>query len=443
MIIFNFDVISNLASYESRFFDDGKFVNIKNTLSFQPFSSFEKFTNEIESTLLFFTRGFDILKNTYIHTGNLFPPIFLFNVYLLFFFFLYSIKKKDFYYLKIFFFLILIITSVNIFKHFLIKPLDKLSEYQIINLLEFIYPLYFIILLIILINFFNVSKKNLTLNISLTPIIFILVLSISWLNLRSFISIKTYGGWDIYVNNQINQFFQQEDKSYFRVISLNNNPKASILSAKGISTFDGFRFNHSKEKSLFFSISLINNPNKIYSERQSFNNLNSLNFKMLAMANVKYILSEKFIKNENLILKKKIQINEKYFKKDYFIYENKYKNWGLIFVPKKITDNFLKDDEIKYYQQLKNLNFKEVFDSRKYSIGNLKILDYKYNIQNNQYEINTNSKTGYLVLNHVFKKKKLSAYCSSKLLSDTNFVNGIMTRIIIPEDCSRVIIKFN
>ena len=70
MIIFNFDVISNLASYESRFFDDGKFVNIKNTLSFQPFSSFEKFTNEIESTLLFFTRGFDILKNTYIHTGN-------------------------------------------------------------------------------------------------------------------------------------------------------------------------------------------------------------------------------------------------------------------------------------------------------------------------------------------------------------------------------------
>ena len=64
-------------------------------------------------------------------------------------------------------------------------------------------------------------------------------------------------------------------------------------------------------------------------------------------------------------------------------------------------------------------------------------------IQNNQYEITTNSKSGYLTLNHVFKSKMTSAYCRNKLLSEINFVNGIMTSIIVPENCSRVIIKFS
>jgi len=443
ILILNFDVISNLTSYESRFFEEGVFIKSNSNLSFHPFSSFEKFNNEIWTTFLFFTQGFDIFKNTYIHTGNYFPPIFLYNIFLLIFFFLYSIKKKDYHYFNIFIFSVLIITLTNILKHFLIEPLVIFSDYSFSVLLVLIYPTYFIMLLIVFINFLDNSKSRLIFSYSLIPIFIILIFSISWMNLRSFNSMKNYGGWDVYLNNQINQFFKQEKKNDFRIISIKNNPKASIMYAKGINTFDGIRFNHTKEKSLFNSITSKNNPNKIYAERQSFNDINNINFKMLAMANVKYIISKKPVENKDLIFQKKIQIKEKYFKKDYYIYKNRFKNWGLIFVPKKIINKFSKNNEIKYYVQLKNLNFQEVFDSEKNSIGDLKILDYDYNIQNNQYEITTNSKSGYLILNHVFKSKMISAYCRNKLLTDINFVNGIMTRIIVPKNCSRVIIKFS
>ena len=444
MLVLNFDVLSNLTSFDSRFLEDGSFVNFNDTITFQPISNFEKFKNEIWTTILFFARGLLIFKNTYIHTGNLFPPLLFYNIYLLFFFFLYSLKKKDFHYFNIFIFSVLIITFTNISKHFLIEPLDMFSDYSFSVLLVLIYPTYFIMLLIVFINFLDNSKSRSIFNYSLIPIFIILIFSISWMNLRSFNSMKNYGGWDIYSNNQINQFFKHEEKNNFRTISINNNPKVSILSAKGIHTYDGLRFNHTKEKSFFNSISLKNNPSKIYKpERQQFNDINNLNFKMLAMVNVKYILSEKFFENKDLIFQKKIQIKEKYFKKDYYIYKNRFKNWGLIFVPKKIINKFSKNNEIKYYVQLKNLNFQEVFDSEKNSIGDLKILNYDYNIQNNQYEITTNSKSGYLILNHVFKSKMISAYCRNKLLTDTNFVNGIMTRIIIPKNCNRVIVKFS
>ena len=275
-----------------------------------------------------------------------------------------------------------------------------------------------------------------TLLISLS---FILIFGISWLNSRSILALQNHGSWKVLDNRSLYNYFKEnEGQKYFRVISITEDPKPTFLYLNEINTFDGLRYNHSINKSLFFSISLKISPNNLSKVRHQIRDHTNIDYKMLAMANIKYILSSKKIINKNLIFKEKILITKNIH---IFIYENNVQSWGHIFIPNGLRNSKHNISNPNYYLDLKQLGFRELLinkgtENKKFDI---KIIDYKF--KNNIYSIFLNGEPGPLVINQLLGNNIL-ATCNNKKLK-ISIVNGIMTKINIPKDCTFLSVDIN
>jgi hypothetical protein len=135
------------------------------------------------------------------------------------------------------------------------------------------------------------------------------------MNYRSVQSVKDYGGWDLVNHKQLYKYLNKIDnEKKQRVVSLNNNPKSSYLNVNGVSTFDGFRFNHKDSKSIYFHL-ISNNKNlKIdnISEnyvRHQINSLENINYNLLAIAGIKFIISKSIFLSEDINLIKEFDVS--------------------------------------------------------------------------------------------------------------------------------------
>lgn len=267
-----------------------------------------------------------------------------------------------------------------------------------------------------------------------------LLFGISWLNTRSILSLEEHGGWKVMKSKEIYNYFKKNDKDKnFRVISIYENPKPSFIYLNKINTFDGMRYNHSINKSLFFSISLKLNPDRLLKERHRIKDPQNIDYNMLAMANVKYILSGKKLSNKNLDFLKMLVFQNNNFIKEIFIYKTKLKSWGLVFTPNRALKSDYKSSDPNYYLDLKKLNFREVLVNEKINFlnFNLKLIDFKLN--GNNYNISLNGAKGHIVLNQIFNKN-IFASCNEEKL-ETLSINGIMTMIKIPKGCKKLLIS--
>jgi len=164
----------------------------------------------------------------------------------------------------------------------------------------------------------------------------------------------------------------------------------------------------------------------------------NIDYKMLAMADVKYILSGKEIHNKNLIFIEKIKINDEI---EIFIYKNIERNWGHIFTPYSQKTSDHNTSNPNYYLDLKRLEFREILvpTEIKYEKSAIKIIEY--NLKNNIYHVSLNGKKGPLVINQVLSNNTY-ANCNNKKLNMFK-VNGIMTMIDIPESCKYLTVNIN
>ena len=275
-----------------------------------------------------------------------------------------------------------------------------------------------------------------TLLISLS---FVMIFGISWLNSRSILEGQEHGSWQVLDNrNLYNYFNKNEEQKDFRVISITENPKRTFLYLNRINTFDGMRYNHSLNKSLFFSISLKILPDNMSTVRHRLRDHKNIDYKMLAMADIKYILSSKKINNNNLIFLEKIKINDML---TIFIYKNSEPNWGHVFIPdsQKFSDHKITNPN--YYLDLKRLGFREILVPTEMNYENSDIKIIEYNLKNNIYHISLNGKKGPLVINQDISDNTY-VNCNNKRLNMFK-VNGIMTMIDIPESCKYLTVDIN
>ena len=222
------------------------------------------------------------------------------------------------------------------------------------------------------------------------------------------------------------------------MISIFENPKPSFLYLNKLNTFDGFRYNHSLNKSLFFSISLKLIPDQLLKERHRIEDPQNIDYSVLAMANVKYVLSGKELSNKNLIFSNKIIFRHNKFINKIFIYETKLKPWGHVFVPNGMMKTNYNFSNPNYYLDLKKLKYREILFNKDFNLTNLSLKLINYQFKNNNYKISLNGKKGWLILNQTFNKN-FSAFCNRSKLEILS-VNGIMTMIKIPEKCKSLLV---
>jgi len=396
--LFNHDTFFYLINFDARF-------------SLSELSNFNRLKNEIINIVIFFTAGFDIFKNENFMTGNFFPPFLFIHLLTITLIIFSSFTLKNFKNLKILIIFTFIIFFIQCLKYFLPNELNFIKSYSFVNIYIFCYPF---VALIFLEEYLNLVKnKNLNILSNGISIIltFLIIIGLCFMNYRSVQSVKDYGGWDLVNHKQLYKYLNKIDnEKKQRVVSLNNNPKSSYLNVNGVSTFDGLRFNHKDSKSIYFHL-ISNNKNLKLDNisenyvRHQINSLENINYNLLAIAGIKFIISKNIFLSEDINLIKEFEYKNILTKSNIYIYELKKNAWDIVFVPNNIVSTRFTNNETEYYDQLKNLGYHSILIDNLFKIkdldkNNLKILKYK--IKDNKIFITTNLKTGFFVINSTY-----------------------------------------
>lgn len=433
-LILNYDIFYLLGSFEARFSED------------ENISKFENVYNEFNDLIIFFSQGIDILKNNDLKTGNLYPPLLFFNILIFIFLCVSNIVLKSLKNIIIIGLFIFAIFFMQIFKHLLPDELGFIKSYSYKTIFNFCYPL---ILILVFENMVKLYKLNLfrhILNTIQICFVFLLGYSLSNLNDRSLNSIKLYGGWDMLKYTAFYEYLNEISEEKFRFVSLKNSPKSSFLSYNRLKTFDGVRFNNEISKSIYFKHLTNLKILSINSNQRHFvKEIDALNNKLLAIAGVKFIVSQEMINSKNFKFIQRFKFKNILTEIDLYIYENKIKTWDLVFAPYEAQ--FIEDESQQdYFNKLENLEYNSILiEKKKISIpsysNELEIKEFF--ISKNKISIRLNKKHGYLVLNFP-RKKNLSFFCDGK---DTIFqnrsVNMIMQLVHIDKKCDNIDVHYN
>ena len=154
LLLFNLDALINLSNMGSRFLDGSVLVE-NNQILIKQKTNIAKAWDELVGIFYFFSRGFDVLKNTWFYQGSLFPAFMYINSIFFCFIFISSFMRKDFYHLKLIIISTFVIILLSVFKHFLPYPFSVFSSYQFTVILIYLYIPFYLILLVDLIYLFE------------------------------------------------------------------------------------------------------------------------------------------------------------------------------------------------------------------------------------------------------------------------------------------------
>lgn len=433
--LLNFDLFNSLKSFDARF------IEVSTDMLSQSL-------NTVKKILIFFSQGLDIFKNENFKTGNLFPLSFFINFFIFSFLIISSIVIKNYREAIIVVSYILFIFIFQVFINFLPSELSIIKSYTYSYIYIFTYTFVIIVLASYLKKFENDLKFQNIIKFYKIFLTLILVYGICLMNERSTNSIKTFGSWQTAKSPEIRNFLTKKfPNQNFRIISFNNRPKSSFIYYNQISTFDGSRFNHEKSKSLFFK-KLTNDHSKSKSDvRHIVKKLETLDFKLLSIAGVKVILSQKQLDSLKLKFLGKVNlINGNAFITCY-IYKIKEEPWDLVFAPKNIIKIKSFEDE-NFFTQIKKSYKNSIFIEKndfenftQFSKGNLNIKSI--NIKKNIIELMTNRATGVLVINYTTNKKLNFSCDEKKEFFNSIKANSIMRAIDINKSCKKITITPN